>query len=141
MNDRIRRMRRIADLAEKQERRSRRALGQAMTEREEAAHALQSVFLQCRDVIERPEEFSVRFGRGLIEAGWLAEQDRRSALEAAIEAANDRQDEWHEERTRVDALERLLDRLNDAEAEDAARAAESELSDLVSSRLVARGAA
>ncbi len=112
-----------------------------MTEREEAAHALQSVFLQCRDVIERPEEFSVRFGRGLIEAGWLAEQDRRSALEAAIEAANDRQDEWHEERTRVDALERLLDRLNDAEAEDAARAAESELSDLVSSRLVARGAA
>lgn len=141
MNDRTRRMRRLADLAEKQERRSRRALGQALTEREQAAHALQSVFLQCRDVVERSDEFSVRFGRGLIEAGWLAEQDRRSALESAIEAANDRQDEWHEERTRVDALDRLLGRLTDAEAEDAVRKVESELGDLVTSRIVARGAA
>ena len=134
-------MRRIADLAEKQERRSRRALGQALSDREEAAHALQSVFLQCRDVIERPEEFSVQFGRGLIEAGWLAEQDRRSALEAAIEAANERQAEWHEERTRVDALDRLLDRLHEADVETETRRLENELGDLVSSRMYAKGAA
>jgi len=134
-------MRRLADLAEKHERRSRRALGKALTEREEAAFALQSVFLQCRDVVERPDEFSVRFGRGLIEAGWLAEQDRRSSLEAAIEAANDRQTEWHAERTRVDALDRLLDRLTDAEAQGEVRKVESDLNDLVSSRIAARGAA
>lgn len=133
-------MRRLADLAEKQERRSRRALGQALTERDEAAQALQSVFVQCRDVVERPEEFSVRFGRGLIEAGWLAEQERRGALEAAIENANNVQVEWQNERTRVDALGRLLDRLTQADAEDAARKIESELADLVSSRTVVQSA-
>lgn len=141
MSDRIRRMRRLSDLAEKQERRSRRALGVALDEREQAAHALQSVFIQCREVAERPEDFSVQFGRTLIESGWLAEQGRRSALEAAIEAADERQAEWHEGRTRVDALARLLDRLSEAEAEDAARVAERELGDLVSSRIVAGGAA
>ena len=141
MNDRTRRMHRLADLAEKHERRSRRALGEAVAERDSAAHALQSVFLQCRDVAQRPDEFSVRFGRGLIEAGWLAEQDRRSALEAAVGVAETRQVEWHKERTRVDALGRLLERLAEVDAEDAARQAEKELSDLVSSRIVSRGAA
>lgn len=141
MSDRTRRIRRLADLAEKHERRSRGALGAAFTERDMAANALQSVFIQCRDVVERPEEFSVRFGRSLIESGWLAEQQRRTALEVAIDAADDRQAEWHEERTRVDALNRLLDRLTDADAQDAARMAESELSELVSSRSITRGAA
>lgn len=141
MSERSRRMRRLADLAEKQERRSRRAFGQALDERDQAAHALQSVFLQCREVASRPEDFSVKFGRGLIEAGWLAEQERRSALEAAIDAADARQMEWHHERTRVDALGRLLDRLAEVEAEDEARRAENELSELVSSRIAARGAA
>ena len=141
MNDRTRRMHRLAELAEKQERRSRRALGAAVAERDGAAHALQSVFLQCRDVAQRPDDFSVRFGRGLIEAGWLAEQDRRSALEAAVDAAETRKVEWSAERTRVDALGRLLERLAEADAEDAARQAEKELSDLVSSRMASRGAA
>lgn len=134
-------MKRLADLAEKQERRSRRVLGAAISERDAAARALQSVFLQCRDVAQRPEDFSVQFGRGLIEAGWLAEQDRRSALESAIDAAEARQVEWHHERTRVDALGRLLDRLAQADAEDAARQAESQLSDLVSARWAGAGAA
>ena len=139
-------MQRIADLAGRQERRSRQALGRAVNDHEQAAHALQSVFLQCRDVVSRPDEFGVRFGRGLIESGWLAEQERRSALEAAIEAVDARQAEWNHERTRVDALGRLLDRLAEAEAEDEARRAESELGDLVSARRVAgqndhRGAA
>ena len=134
MNDRLRRMQRLADIAEKQERRSRRQLSEAVAERDAAAVALQSVFLQCREVAERPEEFSVRFGRGLIEAGWLAEQERRSALESAIDAAEQKQAEWHNERTRVDALGRLLDRLAEAEAEDEARRSESELSDIVSAR-------
>lgn len=141
MSARTQRIRRLAELAEKHERRSRGALGAAFNERDKAAYALQSVFIQCRDVAERPEEFSVRFGRSLIESGWLAEQHRRSALEAAIDAADDRQAEWREERTRVDALNRLLERLTDADAEDAARMAESELSDLVSSRSISRGAA
>lgn len=134
-------MHRLANLAEKQERRSRRALGVAVAERDQAAHALQSVFLQCRDVAQRPNDFSVRFGRGLIEAGWLAEQERRSALEKAIDTADTRQAEWHHERTRVDALGRLLDRLAEADVEDAARMAESDLSDLVSSRSASKGAA
>lgn len=134
-------MQRLADIAETRERRSRRQLGDAIAERDTAAVALQSVFLQCREVAQRPDEFSVRFGRGLIEAGWLAEQERRSALESAIDVAEQKQAEWHNERTRVDALCRLLDRLAEAEAEDEARRSENELSDLVSARFsIAAGA-
>lgn len=140
MNERTRRIRRLTDLAEKQERRSRQVLNDAVNQRNDAALALQSVFIQCREVMQRPDEFSVRFGRGLIEAGWLAERQRRGALEAAVEAADARMDQWHEQRTRVDALARLLDRLGEVEAEDAARRSENELSDLISARMV-KGAA
>ncbi len=141
MNERIRRMQRLAELAERHERLARRSLGQAITDRDSAAVALQSVFIQCREVAERPDEFGVRFGRGLIESGWLAEQERRSALESAIENTEDRRHEWSEQRTRVDALDRMLDRLHEAHVKDVARREESELNDLVSSRLVVRGAA
>lgn len=137
MNERHRRMHRLAEVVERQEQRSRRALDAANRERDDAAHALQSVFLQCRDVAQRPDEFSARFGRGLIEAGWLAERERRAALEAAVDAADRRLGEWHQHRTRVDALERLIERLRQAEREDEARRSERELGDLVSSRSVA----
>lgn len=134
MSDRTQRIKRLAEIADKQERRARTELGAAFNERDEAAKALQSVFLQCREVVERPDEFSVRFGRGLIEAGWLAEQQRRSALEAAVEAVETKRSDWQRERTRVDALGRLMDRLAELDAADAARRTENELDDLVSAR-------
>jgi len=136
MNERTRRIHRLAGVVEQQEQRSRRALGVAIQERDDAAHALQSAFLQCRDVVQRPDEFSVRFGRGLIEAGWLAERERRAALVAAVDAADRRLDEWHHQRTRVDALERLKERLQQAETEEVERHAEGELGDLISARTV-----
>lgn len=140
MRERIRRMQRLAELVEQQEQRSRIALSAARRDRDEAAHALQSVFLQCREVAHRPEDFSAQFGRSLIEAGWLAERARRAALEAALDAADRRLEEWHEQRARVDALDRLIDRLEEAKAEDDERRTEGELGDLISARSTSRRA-
>lgn len=127
-------MKRLADLAEKHERRSHQELVQASSEQEAAEAALRSVFLQCREIVEQPDAFSVRFGRGLIEAGWLAEEQRRVERDAAAIAVENRRTAWQEQRTRLDALGRLIDRLSEAETAAAEREAERELEDLINAR-------
>lgn len=134
MTTRTKRMIRLAELAEKHERRSRQELVRASNEQEAAETALRSVFLQCREVVEQPDAFSVRFGRGLIEAGWLAEQQRRVERDAAIIAVESRRSAWQEQRTRLDALGRLVDRLAEDEEAVAGRVVERELDDLITAR-------
>ncbi len=127
-------MQRIADLAERQELSSRRALADATNEHEAADAALRSVFLQCRDVVEQADVFSVRFGRSLIEAGWLTEQQRRIDRDAAAISVEISRTAWQRQRTRLDALGRLVDRLADADAEAQDREAAQELDDLLNAR-------
>jgi flagellar biosynthesis chaperone FliJ len=134
MTTRTKRMKRLAELTEKHERRSRQELVRASNEQEAAETALRSVFLQCREVVEQPDAFSVRFGRGLIEAGWLAEQQRRVERDAAAIAVESRRSAWQAQRTRLDALGRLVDRLAEDEEAAAAREAELELEDLINAR-------
>ena len=130
-------MQRLSDLTEKHERRSRRDLIEATTRHDAAEAALQSVFLQCRAIVEQPDAFSVKFGRGLIEAGWLAEEHRRSELDAAASHVEARRTAWQHQKTRLDALGRLIDRLAEDEAGAADRAAADELGDIIASRIVA----
>jgi len=127
-------MQRLADLAEKHERRSRRDLVAATDERERAEVALRSVFLQCRDVVEQDDTFSIRFGRSLIEAGWLTEQQRRTERDAAAIAVETKRTAWQQQRTRLDALGRLVDRLAHADADAVEREIERELDDLINAR-------
>ncbi len=127
-------MQRIADLAERQELSSRRALADATNEHEAADAALRSVFLQCRDVVEQADVFSVRFGRSLIEAGWLTEQQRGIDRDAAAISVEISRTAWQRQRTRLDALGRLVDRLADADAEAQDREAAQELDDLLNAR-------
>lgn len=134
MSTRTTRMTRLAGLAEKQERRSRQSLLKAANERDAAESALQAVFLQCREVVEQPNDFSVRFGRGLIEAGWLTEQERRLERDAAAIAVEHKRSTWQHERTRLDALGRLVDRLAADDLAMATRLAEDELDDLINAR-------
>ena len=138
MSVRTKRMRRLAELAEKQERRTRTDLVAARDEHERAETALRSVFLQCREVVEQPDAFSIRFGRSLIEAGWLSEQQRRTERDAAVIAAETKRAAWQQQRTRLDALGRLVDRLADADADAAEREIERELDDLISARTTRR---
>lgn len=138
MTTRVKRMKRLAELAEKHERRSRQELVRASNEQEAAETALRSVFLQCREVVEQPDAFSVRFGRGLIEAGWLAEQQRRVERDAAVIAVESRRSAWQAQRTRLDALGRLVDRLAEDEAAAAEREAERDLDDLITARTTTR---
>lgn len=139
MTTRTTRMKRLAGLAEKHERRSRQELVRASNEQEAAETALRSVFLQCREIVEQPNAFSVRFGRGLIEAGWLAEQQRRVERDAAAIAVERRRSAWQAQRTRLDALGRLVDRLAEDEAAAAERGVERELEDLINARNVHQG--
>ena len=134
MSARTKRMQRVADLAEKHERRSRRDLVAASDEHERAEAALRSVFLQCREVVEQHDAFSIRFGRSLIEAGWLSEQQRRTERDAAAIAVETKRSAWQQQRTRLDALGRLVDRLADADAEAAVREVERDLDDLINTR-------
>jgi flagellar biosynthesis chaperone FliJ len=127
-------MQRVADLAQKHERRSRRDLVVATGEHERAEAALRSVFLQCREVVEQHDGFSIRFGRSLIEAGWLSEQQRRTERDAAAIAVETKRSAWQQQRTRLDALGRLVDRLADADADAVEREVERELDDLINTR-------
>lgn len=135
MTSRTNRMRRLSDLAEKQERQSRRALADAAIEHDAAEAALRSVFLQCREVVEQPDAFSIRFGRGLIEAGWLAEEQRRTERDAAAIAVETQRSAWQNQKSRLDALGRLVDRLADVDSASADRASAHELDDVLTSRL------
>jgi hypothetical protein len=127
-------MRRLADLAEKHEISSRRAFVAATNDREAAEVALRSVFLQCREVVEQPDLFSVRFGRSMIEAGWLTEQQRRIDRDAAAIAVEVRRTAWQQQRTRLDALGRLVDRLAEDDAAAVDRETEQSLDDVINAR-------
>lgn len=137
MSARTKRMQRLAELTEKRERRSRRDLMEATQQHDAAEAALQSVFLQCRQIVEQPDAFSTRFGRGLIEAGWLAQEHHRAERDAAAVDVESRRSAWQQQRTRLDALGRLIDRLGEDETSQVDRAAEAELADLIAARLVA----
>ncbi len=127
-------MRRLADLTEKREISTRRAFVEATNEREAAEVALRTVFLQCREVVEQPDIFSVRFGRSLIEAGWLTEQQRRLDRDAAAISVEIKRSAWQHQRTRLDALGRLVDRLAEADADAQDREAEQSLEDVINAR-------
>lgn len=134
MMTRTNRTKRLADVATKAERQAHQRLAAASNELRDAEESLEEIFIGCRRVAESSDELSVRFGRALIESGWLAAQEQQARCVSASAEVAERSEEWSERRSRVDALGRLLDRLRAADAEEKARLEVEALEDVIASR-------
>ena len=125
------RMMRIAELCETQERHARHELLEATRETERAEAALAAVFDQCRQVAEGSGDLSLTFGRALIESGWLTAREREECLELSRDITQEKQEVWGHRRSRLDALARLIERLQKSEDLEAARIVAADIDDLV----------
>ncbi len=142
--NRSKRITKIAALAESREGMARLELAVASRETATAEMALLSVFDQCRRAAadstssnppaDNTDQLSVRFGRALIESGWLAASACEEYLQMASRLEERKQDVWNERRTTVDALERLVDRFKLVDDIASARLNDNELDDLINSR-------
>ena len=132
---RMKRMKRVADVAKTAERLAHQRVAASSNELHDAEQSLEEIFVGCRQVADSSDDLSIRFGRTLIESGWLAAQEQEArCFNAAAELA-ERSEEWRGRRSRVDALGRLLDRLQAADSKEQERLRISELEDVIASRV------
>ncbi len=136
---RLKRMQRVAHIAEKSEQIARRDVALAGHELEEARASLASVWIQCEEIANSTEAMPLALGRALLETGWLLAEERESLVDQALDRLEARRATWDQQRTRLDALGRLVTRLGEAEIEDRAKRERHELDDLVSSRHAGQG--
>ena len=134
-------MQRVAKLVDTKEGEARRDLAAANRTAAAADDALEAVFEQCRQIATNDNELSLRFGRALIESGWLAVAERQAVCDQATAVATDKRIAWQGQRTRLDALGRLIERLQQLDTVETARQFDKDLDDLINARTVVSGRA
>jgi flagellar biosynthesis chaperone FliJ len=135
---RLNRIRRITNMTEKNERAARTEVARANRELDDARASLESVWNQCRAAADNDSELPLKFGRALVETGWILADERTSSVNDATERLEQRTSAWAEQRTRLDALGRLVDRLEEADRSDQARRDQNDLDDIVATRYIAK---
>ncbi len=133
--NRSERVRRIKELVKTGEYQARRDLAVANRDLNDAESAVVSIFDQCRDLAHPSEDVPLAFGRALLQSGWLAAQERTQQRDAAAVVAGERHSTWAKQQTRLDALGRLLGRLELEESTNRQKHTEAELTDIISTRI------
>jgi hypothetical protein len=134
--NRQKRVRRIADATERSERAARAGVAVAARDLTTAQVSLEEIWDQCRSVAVSDTDLPLKFGRALVETGWLVAEERAAAVRGAEARLAERTTTWSTQKTRLDALERLIGRLDDVDRSERARRDRNALDDLVTSRTI-----
>ncbi len=133
--NRTARVRRIKELVKTGEYQARRDLAVASRDLNDAESAVVSIFDQCRNLAQPSDDLPLAFGRSLLQSGWFAVEERTEQRDAAAVIVDERHATWAHQQTRLDALGRLLGRLELEESSIRQKQTEAELTDIISTRV------
>lgn len=119
-----------------QEKQARGALGMSRVRHRDAADAERETWTRLDDLSQRAlgETETLRLTRMLTDAGMLAAETQNRVVVDASAAVDHALGEWTIAARRVEALDRLSERLAVVEAEERQRLAQNEIDDLVLAR-------
>ncbi len=131
------RMKRIFKMQTRKEEQQRAVVADARRAVEENRKALDTLDSQIASAATPGGTLdlaSVQFGRLLVESGMRASAHRRAQLEASMADLETEYSKWQSERQRAKSLEKMVDRLTEEAAIEAAKAEEAQIEELSLSR-------
>ncbi|MEZ5380024.1 MAG: hypothetical protein R2733_26250 [Acidimicrobiales bacterium] len=136
-NAKTKRMKRIFKMQSRKEEQQRAVVAEARRTVEANRRELEAAEAQLAAPTatgERLDLATVQFGRLLVESGLRASAHRRALLDASMADLEAEYATWQAERQRANSLEKMVDRLTEEAAIEAAKAEEALIEELSMSR-------